>query len=785
MILNYIISAFKHLWKNRFFTIVNLIGLSIALFIAYNALVYILFQFSFNKHHEKIDSIYLVESYLTDFQMSRSRVAYKVAQTLCDEFPEIEIATKYSYLQSIKVEHNNEIFNAKEFFAVDENILDVFSIPLLTQNANEDLLSDKSSILISEEMAKKYFGDKNPVGELLKVNTKNGQLVFIVKAVFKDTPLNSTFRPSYMVNQENAFDFFELYSDEKDKQDIMDNWGRRDWYTYILLSPNADIDNLSSKLEGFLSRVAGKELKIELKIHSYKELYIDYYIDYEVLYVLLILALLVIFVASANYIILNSALSINRNKEIGIRKVMGAKPIDIKKQFLGESIILSLLALPISIVLFKIFLPDITSLLKIPLDFVNLYFYNYFPYFFLLSIAIGLLSGIYVSYKLSNILVVDVLKVKYKKLSSKSIFRKSLIIFQLGIVISLLIVLFAIRLQLNYSQEKDMGFDKDDIIILNLPRGSGNTQAFLDRILTNPNVRKAALAMEGPPTNSSMNFMVPRFDYPEEEILLEAMGVDNGFLEVFEFELIEGRYFSKQFTSDKNAILLNQTAVESLGLTNPIGKEVIGRKVIGVIKDFHFHSMHRAIPALVIKLATKKYLSEIAIKHEPNSQSDIIDYAKKQWEQTGKVGNLSVRTFDETLSLLYEQEKLYSHVIAIITLIICLIALSGLFGLSLFMIRTKQREVGLKKLYGASIQSIQYSLYREFSYQVLWAFLIAIIPSYFVVSKYLEQYAYQTPLNIWIFILPGIITYLVVSMAVIFYVNKAARTNIIETLKEE
>lgn len=785
MILNYILSAFKHLWKNRFFTGVNLIGLSVALFIAYNALVYLLFQFSFNQHHEKIDRIYLVESYLTDFQMSRSRVAYKVAQALSDEFPGIATTTKYSLLQRTKVEHNKEIFSANEFYAVDVNIFDVFSIPLVTKLDTKEILADKSAILISEEMAKKYFGDNNPVGESLKVNIKNGQLVFIVKAVFKDCPLNSTFRPSYMVNQENAFYFLEPYGDEKDKQDIMDNWARRDWFTYILLSPNANIDQLNSKLEGFLSRVVGKDLKIELQIHSYKELYIDYYIDYEVLYVLLILALLVIFVASANYIILNSALSINRNKEIGIRKVMGAKPIDIKKQFLGESIILSLLALPISILLFRIFLPDITSLLKIPLDFVNLHFYNYFPYFFLLSIIIGLLSGAYVSYKLSNILVVDVLKAKYIKLSSKSIFRKSLIIFQLWIIISLLIVLFAIRLQLNFSQEKDLGFDKEDIIILNLPRGAGNAQAFLDIILANPNVIKAALAMDGPPTNSSMSFMVPRIDHPEEEVLLEVMGVDNGFLEIFDFKLIEGRYFSKKFTSDQNSILLNESAVERLGLIDPIGKEVIGKKVIGVIKDFHYHSMHRVIPALVIKLSSKKYLSEIAIKHEPNSKSDIIDYANKEWEQTGKNGNLSIRSFGETLSLLYDQEKLYINVIAIITLIICLIALSGLFGLSLFMIRIKQREVGLKKLYGASIQSIQSSLFKEFSFHVLWAFFLALIPSYFLVNKYLEQYAYKTPLNVWIFILPGMITYLVVSIAVVFYVNKAAKTNIIETLKDE
>ena len=401
----------------------------------------------------------------------------------------------------------------------------------------------------------------------------------------------------------------------------------------------------------------------------------------------------------------------------------------------------------------------------------------------MLSIFIGFLSGYYVSYRLSHIEVVKVLKSGFLKLSSKSFFRKTLIVFQLFIVIILISTVFGVRLQMNFGQNIDMGFDRENIILVNFEDINLGPE-YLANIKKNPSVISAAAAMEGPPSNSSMSYMVSRFDKPEEEIRLEGMAIDFDFLELFDFELIEGRFFSREYPGDYETTILNETAVYQLGFKEPIGKIVAHKEVIGVIKDFHFHSIHYPIPPLNIDL-TKNYLNQIAVKYKSGTEELVREFLQKEWGKLDSAGRFYLLSFDETLEELYSKEKTYANIIAFIAFIICLIALSGLFGLSLFLIRTKQREVGLRKLFGASIANIQNALFKEFSRHVLIAFLFATPVSYLIISEYLKIYAYKTPLNIWIFLIPGLITFLVVLLSVAFYLVKAAKTNIVDTLKEE
>jgi len=784
IIRNYISVALHNLWKNRFFTAVNIVGLSVAFFIAFNVLAYLLYQFSFDKHHTKRDRVFLVQSYLKEFETLKHGTAYPVAQALKDDFPEIEQVTRYNYIWSVKIEFNNEYVRASNFFAADDNIFEVFTLPLVNQKNPNGLLKDKNSLVISEKIAKILFGDNNPVGKSVKTQIKGTNFVFTITGVLKNTPANSTFRPNYLANIDVSFDALNKYSPEENKTDMKESWNRRNWYTFILLSERSSPNNIQEKLPNFIERHGGKNVKTDIRLHSYASLHNDYYISYETLYVLLVLGFLVVFVASANYIILSSALSIKRSKEIGLRKVLGATPSDIRVQFLGESIFLALLALPISILLFKLLVPTIMPILKMPIRFVNNQFYSYIPVFIGLSIIIGLVSGIYVSYNLANINVVNVLKTRFTKLSSRSIFRKSLIIFQLIIVILLLITIFTIQLQYNYGQKKDLGFNRDDIMLISFDYNFDKTDVYLQKIKTNPNVIATACAMEGPPTNSSMSVMIPHFDNPDKKIRLEGMDVGYGFMEVFNFKLIKGRYFSKDYTTDANATILNETAVKMLGIEDPIGKKIMGKKIIGIVRDFHFHSLHYPIPALNIGI-THRYISQIAVKIEHNKIIETTGFLKKEWQGLGTEIPFQIESFEDTLSNLYYDEKLYSKIISAVTLIIVLIALSGLFGLTLFMTRTKQRETGIRKVFGAPISSIKINLVKEFSLQVLWAYLVALPISWLLMKDYLQQYAYHTPLAIWVFVVPGLITLAVVLLTVLYHINKAAKSNVIDVLKEE
>jgi len=785
MIKSYISTALRNLWKNQFFTSVNIIGLSVALFIAFNVLVFVLYQFSFDKQHIKRDRIFLAQSYLTEFQKTRFRTAYLVAQALKDDYPEIEEAMRYAQLRSIKIEYKDEYVRASNFYAADDNIFKVFSIPLIDDVDAANLLTDINSLLISERIAKNLFGEKNPIGKTVKVRIKGKERVLTVRAVFKNVPENSTFKPNYLCHIDLSLDGLGKYSSEKTAADIKNNWGRRDWYTFVLLADKGSEQVLSEKLSGFISSYAGVNIKTELQLHPFSSFYSDYYISYDILYMLIVLGLLVVFVAAANYIILSSALSIGRSKEIGLRKVMGAMPADIRKQFLGESVLLSLLALPFSILLFKLLLPTIMPILEVPITYVDGHFYYYIPYFVFLSLIIGLLSGFYVSYHLANIQVVKVLKTRFIKLSSKSLFRKILIIFQLLIVIILLVSILTIKLQYHYGQTKDLGFNKDNIVLVDFNYGFDKSDVYLQKIKQNPNILMAASAMEGPPTNSSMSYMISTFDGSNEKVRLEGMDVGFGFLEVFDFEMIEGRFFSKDFPSDSGATIINETAVRQLKIENPIGKFIEDSKIIGVVKDFNFHSLHYPIPPLNIEISEAKYISQIAVKVQEGKLPETIGFLKKEWDNLGTDLPFRCRSFDETLSDLYYYESLYSNIIAAITLIIALIALSGLFGLTLFMTKRKQKELGIRKVFGAPIHSIRKSLIKEFVIQVFVAYIIAIPISWFLMNEYLQQYAYQTALKWWLFVVPGVITLIVVLFTVLYFINKAARTNVVEVLKEE
>jgi len=785
MIKSYISTALRNLWKNQFFTSINIIGLSVALFIAFNVSVYVLYQFSFDKQHINRDRIFLVQSYLTEFQKTRFRTAYLVAQTLKEDYPEVEEVTRYAKIRSIKIDLNNEYIQASNFYAVDDNLFKIFSIPLIDNINAAGLLTDINSLLISERIAKKLFGTKNPIGETLRIQIKGKERVLIIRAVFKDVPENSTFKPNYLCNIDLSIDGLGKYSSEKTVEDIKNNWSRRDWYTFVLLTAKGDEQVLSEKLPEFISSHAGANIKTELQLHAFSSFYKDYYISYDKLYMLIVLGLLVIFVAAANYIILSSALSIGRSKEIGLRKVMGAMPADIRKQFLGESVLISLLALPISVLLFKVLSKTIMPILEIPNSYVDGHFYYYIPYFVFISLIIGLLSGFYVSYHLANIQVVSILKTKFVKLSSKSLFRRLLIIFQLLIVIVLLVSILTIKLQYHYGLTKDLGFNKDNIVLVDFNYGFDKSDVYLQKIKQNPNILMAASAMEGPPTNSSMSYMISTFDNSNEKIRLEGMKVGFGFLEVFNFKLKEGRLFSKNFPSDSSATIINETAVKQLKIKDPIGKFIGNSKIIGVVKDFNFHSLHYPIPPLNIEISKEKYISKIALKVQEGKLHETLGFLKKEWDNLGTDLPFRCRSFEETLSNLYYYESLYSNIIAAITLIIALIALSGLFGLTLFMTKRKQKELGIRKVFGAPINSIRKSLIKEFIIQVFIAYIIAIPISWILMNEYLQQYAYQTALKWWLFVVPGVITLFVVLFTVLYFINKAARTNVVEVLKEE
>jgi len=785
MIRNYLKTAFTQFWRNRIYTLIILLGWSVALFVAYNALVYAVFQFSFDKQHDKRDRTFIVQTYLSDFQTSRFRTPFLLSDALKNDIPEIEEVCRYSRLYSAKVIKDEESIRIRNIYAVDESIFNVFHLPLQNKQSHKGLLQKKNSIILSEKMAHKFFGNKEVIGKNIKITLKGKEFVFDITGILQNTPYNSSFRPEFLTNIEVSADEVYKYSHEETVDDIKNNWGRRDHYTYVLLPQNFHLEDVQAKVTNLETKYLPEKANIEWNLRSFASLHQDYYLDFTTLYILIIIGVLVLLVAGANYIVLGSAVSINRSKEIGLRKLVGATPKDIKRQFLGESILISILAVPISIILFHLFLPVTLPILGLPQEFVELHLIEYLPLFILLSIIWGGLSGIYVSIKLSGIQVIKVLKIKYLQLSSKSLFRNVLIVFQLFVIMCMLAFILSIKTQINYGQTKDQGFNKENIILINSGYGFPHYQAYLDKIKSNPNILQAGAAMEGPPTHSNMSSMYERFDEPDKEVRVEGMSVDYGFMEVFGFKLLEGRYFSRELASDEMGTILNQTAVEKLGIKDPIGKKLGYQTIIGVVEDFHLHSTHVPIIPLNIDITNKDYISQIALRFKAGMDEEVMTFLEETWKEFQSDQSIEFLYFDESLRNLYEEEDKLTFVISSIVAIISIIALSGLVGLTLFMVKYKQKEVGLRKLFGAPITHIRKSIFKEFSYLLLIAWLISLAPSWLIIQSYLELYAYKTTLNIWIFILPLLITSLVVFLSILIYINKLVRTNVVEILKDE
>ena len=775
---------------NKIFAGINLTGLSIALAASFIMLLFVINELSFNKSHKNIKKVYRVLNYYVDFKQIQSGTPYILATALKDEFPQIEKSVKVRYLRGFSLKYKEEIITVNDAIATDSDIFDIFTLPLLSGSADKNLLDDLNSIVLSNDLAKKVFPGQNPVGKEIIGLVNNTEQVFMVKGVFKDLPENSTFRTQCLLNSKWTLEpinkSFGITNAEV-------NWTMNFWNTWVLLSKDCDVKTLEKQFREFEVKNISEKPEYQYSLQNLGDVYLG---SEDVgnsgitgnrknVRLFSAIAFLIILVAAINYIILSTAVSTGRRLEIGIRKTFGAINRSIKNQLLSESILMALIVLPIALVLMRIALPYAGKLFQTKLSIISSNIVVYISVYLALTIIIGVVSGLYTSSYLSGLKVMDILKSTSQTGKKKQVFRSILIILQLIIFCSFVSGTLIIRSQYKYAINKDPGYFNRDILFIELGRDFKGYSAYINSIKSNPNVIMAGGVMDGLPMQGSASFMYPHFEDKTLKIKIEGLAVDYNFVQTMGIKVLKGREFSQDFGSDLGqSAMLNEEAVKQLGITDPVGKLIGNQTIIGIVKDFNLHSIHSDIPPLMIDM-TDKYIQQVAVHYKPETIASILPMLESEWKKAAPDRLFRFETIEDMIKNIYSTERNLSTIVSIFALFTLLIAALGLFGLTLFVARSRIKEIGIKKAFGSSERSIIYSFLRSNLILVLVAALLSVPVTLYVMTKWLNNFAFKTSIGWWVFVISFLVAAVVVLLTVFIHSYKASRINPVKALRYE
>lgn len=716
---------------------------------------------------------------------------FVLAQTMKEDFPQVEKAINLRDVRGFKLKLKDEYINVRRPLATNSDVFDIFTIPIIGNFISEDPLQDPNAIIISSKLADMFFPGEDPVGEEMEGLINGAEEILVVSAVFEDLPKNSTFQADCFLNERWTFG---PLNQTFGVTDIETGWTFDFWNTWILLSEDAEAADIDNQFEDFEKKHIYEDPHVHYSLQNLSDVYLKSADiansgmtgDIKNIKLFSTVALLIVLIAAINYIILSIAVSTGRAKEIGIRKTAGASVARIRNQVLSESVMLSLLVLPAALLFMWLAKPAAEKLFQTSLEVIRTNALIYISFYLLLTIIIGLASGLYASSYLSRLKVLDVLKQKMSFGRKRRVFRSALIVLQLVIFCSFVSGTLLIRSQYQYAIDKDPGYHNHDILQIDLGRGFGAYEAFLNGIRSIPDVKLAAGAMDGLPMGGWMTFMQPHFQDEEVKVKMEGFAVDYGFLETMGMTLLEGRTFSVDYGSDLDrSVILNETAVRELGIEDAIGQYMQDSSaIIGVVKDFNLHSIHTEIPPLVISM-TDKYLHHILVHYESGTLSELIPKLEAEWLKVEPDRPFNSTTIEDLFVMTYASEKNLSIILSIAALFALLIAAFGLLGLTLFVARSRTHEIGIKKVFGSSEGAIVYSFLRSNFIMVVFAELISIPVTVYFMRKWLNNFPYRVDIGWWVFVIAFLIAAVVVLLTVSIHSIKASRINPVDAIRYE
>ena len=783
--------SLRHLWKNKLFSIINVLGLSLGLVCCTLILLHVKFELSYDRFHVKKDRISRV---LTD---NFALTPYVLAPALYEYCPEIEKISRITKFDEGRffVKQNETATGEKGLMFADSCFFDVFSFPV-THGDPEKMLRASDRILISERMAEKYFKVQNAEGNQITLRIDNKDHEFIVEGIFKDFPEQSHFHANILLSME----FFAKQRNESS----LTNWGNSSILTYILTKQPDMNSRINEKLPGLITKYVpedkAKDLHFRLQplcdIHLYSNsLLIDIEPQGSITRVIIFasIAVLVLVIALVNFILLSMALSFQRIREFGIRKVNGALGKQLVSLVTAEFLIVFLMALIIGVIILVLIIPffEINMSLKILHGFmINL---GTVSIFLALVIVLGYLASVYIALQVARFRPIEAIKNTIPVNDLKIPSRGVLVIFQFSIMICLVSCLIGIQKQLSLLHNKDLGFRKEQLVVFEIPYDSYPEYTRLkEELRTIPAVIAVSGAAYIPPNNEFWIFDL-KDPASGESFQFEEINADYDFIETMGIEMLQGRSFSNDYGRDSSAVIINETALRNLGIKDVLDYRLQGPEyypwrsemtVIGVFRDFHIRSLYEKIYPMAIFLSPHM-VSKMAVKIAPESLEQNMKLIETKWSSVFPEDPMQFSYVNEAMRLKYIKEDQTNAMISLFTFLSLIIALLGLFGLSIFVIERRTKEIGLRKVYGSSNLAIVYLLSRQFSLWVGVSFLLAVPVAWYALNRWLQHFAYKTELSWWIFALSGLASICIAIFTISFQTYKAASGNPIEALKYE
>lgn len=789
MFRNYTMIAFRNLLRQKGFSAINIIGLSVGMACSILILLWVRNELSYNRFNKNVDQLYrLVQTqHYVSGPLTTVCMPGPIARDLMKDIPEIANGFMYYVVPGI-VNYGDKYFK-EDIRLADPALWDMFSFDFL-KGDRKHVFDNINSVVITDKFAGKYFGMEDPLGKVLKINNEHS---FKVTGVIRETPSNSTFRFDLCI----PFEYIKNLGFDADRYD----WNT--YYSYVELSPGTDYRKVNEKIKNFLmlkeedpnqNADDPSNSVIDLFLFPLNDIYLHSVtgkggsITY--VYIFSLIGLFILVIACINFMNLSTARATRRSREIGLRKVSGANRKQIIIQFIGESMLITILAFLLALLLVYLFLPGFNSFAgkTLDLDWSSL---GFTAGLVGIIIFVGVLSGSYPAFYLSSLQPINVLKKLPFKGKGSFNFRRILVVFQFILSISMIICTIVVYRQLAYIDRKDLGMDRKNVIFAEM-RGktAGSYQELKNLFLQNSSIINVSRG-NGLPFEIGSNSS--GFDWEgrdtKDEVLIGFGCTDVDYIKTIGMKMAAGRFFEEGYSTDtSSAIVLNETAAHIMEMEEPIGKWVSwnGRKmtVIGVIKDFHFLPMTEEISPLVL-VDLPKWCNTIFIKVNGENMQQAIDYMQNAWERTNPGFPFEYRLLDTAYDELYANEERLGQIFKYFSILTILISCLGLFGLAAFMAEQRTKEIGIRKVLGAGVLQLLSTLSGSFLKWVLIANIIAIPLTWYTMSRWLEGYAYHARLSAWIFILAAVISLFIALVTISFQTIRAAYRNPVEALKYE
>jgi putative ABC transport system permease protein len=809
MIRNYLRVALRNLRNYKAYSLINIIGLAVGIACCIAIMLFVRDELSYDKFNKFADRIYrpTLHGRINGHDLNGTGSPVAMGPAVYHDLPDVVAYTRLDKSGSTVVRYEEKTFIEERFFGADSTVFDVFTFPFVVGNP-KTALTQPYTVVITESIAHKYFGNENPIGKILNVGKKDN---FVVTGVIKDIPQNSHLHPDFLAS-------LTTLPDSRNS-----TWISNNYYTYLLLRKGVNLVDFQKKLNEEVTKYASPQLKAVagISLEQFRAAGNDYgfvlqpltfihlnsHLDGEIepngdityVYIFSAIALAILLIACINFVNLATARSEKRAKEVGVRKTLGSARSYLVGQFMSESIVMSIIAVVLAVVIVELLLPLFSQIAN---KNMSLHLFSdplTVAILLCFAVAVGIIAGSYPAFYLSSFHPIDVLRSDVRKRGRKSLLRSGLVIFQFAISIALFVGTFIIFAQLRYVQTKDLGFDKEETIVISRTNDLSNQlQSFEDELTTNRGIVSLSNSNAIPGNQGGDNACRLEGTSESQYEDIQQMFCDFDFAKTYKLGIADGRFFSKEHPSDSAAVVVNEEVEKSFNARKLVGKHLVfpgagpaktdlKYEIVGVVRDFNYKSLHEPIRPLAIRLFPNRgFVGRfVTVRLAMGDHLSTISFIGNVWKKYAGDEEFSWNFLDDSLQKLYAADQRTNEIAGAFSVLAIFIACLGLLGLAAFVTEQRTKEIGIRKVLGASVAEIVALLSKEFVKWVLIANVVAWPVAYYVMNNWLKNFAYRTDMSIWIFAVSGILALLIALLTVSSHAIKAATANPVEALRYE